>query len=63
MVCRLSALEIRGFGVQAPSRSVSHCRTHAPKGTEVAVLITRRSGAAFREGIESVVLDGALVRA
>ena len=60
----MSALEIHGIGVQAhfevwialpPGR-------HAPKGTQVAVRITRLSGAAFTGGIETVVLDGAPVR-
>jgi len=64
VVCLLSALEVHGIGVQAPFEVwiALPAGTHAPKGTQVALRVTRLSGAAFTEGIETVVLDGAPVR-
>jgi predicted transcriptional regulator of viral defense system len=64
VVCLLSALEIHEIGVQAPFEVwiALPAGTHAPKGTTAALRITRLSGAAFTEGIETVVLDGARVR-
>jgi len=64
VMCLLSALEIHGIGVQAPFEVwiALPAGTHAPKGTQVAVRVTRLSGEAFTEGIETVVLDGAPVR-
>lgn len=64
VVCLLSALEIHGIGVQAPFEVwiALPAGTHAPKGTQTAVRVTRLSGSAFTEGIEIVVLDGAPVR-
>lgn len=64
VVCLLSALEIHGIGVQAPHAVwiALPAGTHAPKGTKVALRVTRLSSAAFTDGIETVVLDGAPVR-
>jgi predicted transcriptional regulator of viral defense system len=64
VVCLLSALEIHEVGVQAPFEVwiALPPGTHAPQGTSVAVRVTRLSGAAFSEGIETIVLDGAPVR-
>lgn len=64
VVCLLSALEIHEVGVQAPFEVwiALPAGTHAPKGTGTAIPVTRLSGAAFSEGIETVVLDGAPVR-
>ncbi len=64
VVCLLSALEIHGIGVQAPFEVwiALPAGTHAPKGAQVALRVTRLSGEAFAEGIETVVLDGAPVR-
>ena len=64
VVCLLSALEIHEVGVQAPFEVwiALPAGTHAPKGTGAGVRVTRLSGAAFSEGIETVVLDGATVR-
>ena len=64
VVCLLSALEIHEVGVQAPFEVwiALPAGTHAPKGTGAAIRVTRLSGAAFSEGIETVVLDGAPVR-
>ncbi len=64
VVCLLSALEIHGIGVQAPFEAwiALPAGTHAPKGAQVALRVTRLSGEAFSEGIETVVLDGAPVR-
>ena len=64
VVCLLSALEIHEVGVQAPFEVwiALPAGTHAPKGTGAAIRVTRLSGAAFSEGIETVVLDGATVR-
>jgi predicted transcriptional regulator of viral defense system len=60
----LSALEIHGIGVQAPFEVwiALPAGTHAPKGSTAALRVTRLSGAAFTEGIETHVLDGAPVR-
>ncbi len=64
VVCLLSALEIHEVGVQAPFEVwiALPAGTHAPKGTCAAIRVTRLSGTAFSEGIETVVLDGAPVR-
>jgi predicted transcriptional regulator of viral defense system len=64
VVCLLSALEIHEIGVQAPFEVwiALPAGTHAPKGTGAAIRVTRLSGAAFSEGIETVMLDGAPVR-
>jgi predicted transcriptional regulator of viral defense system len=64
VVCLLSALEIHEVGVQAPFEVwiALPAGTHAPKGTSTSIRVTRLSGAAFSEGIETVVLDGATVR-
>lgn len=64
VVCLLSALEIHGVGVQAPYEVwiALPAGTHAPKATQVSLRVTRLSAAAFTEGIETVVLDGAQVR-
>ncbi len=64
VVCLLSALEIHEIGVQAPFEVwiALPAGTHAPKGSGTAIRVTRLSGAAFSEGIETVVLDGAPVR-
>ena len=64
VVCLLSALEIHEVGVQAPFEVwiALPAGTHAPKGTGSAIRVTRLSGAAFSEGIETVMLDGAPVR-
>jgi predicted transcriptional regulator of viral defense system len=64
VVCLLSALEIHEVGVQAPFEVwiALPAGTHAPKGTGTAIRVTRLSGAAFSEGIETVVFDGAPVR-
>lgn len=64
VVCLLSALEIHEVGVQAPFEVwiALPAGTHAPKGTGTAIRVTRLSGAAFSEGIETVMLDGAPVR-
>ena len=58
VVCLLSALEIHGIGVQAPFEVwiALPAGTHAPKGAQVALRVTRLSGEAFTEGIETVVL-------
>lgn len=54
--------EIRGIGVQAPFEvwTALPAGTPAPKCTQVALRVTRPSGAAFSKGIVTVVLDGAL---
>ena len=64
VVCLLSALEIHEVGVQAPFEVwiALPAGTHAPKGIGTAIRVTRLSGAAFSEGIETVMLDGAPVR-
>jgi predicted transcriptional regulator of viral defense system len=64
VVCLLSALEIHEVGVQAPHEVwiALPAGTHAPKGSGTAIRVTRLSGAAFSEGIETVMLDGAPVR-
>ena len=64
VVCLLSALEIHEVGVQAPFEVwiALPAGTHTPKGTSTAIRVTRLSGAAFSEGIETVVLDSAPVR-
>lgn len=64
VVCLLSALEIHEVGVQAPFEVwiALPAGTHAPHGAGTAIRVTRFSGAAFSEGIETVVLDGAPVR-
>ncbi len=64
VVCLLSALEIHEVGVQAPHEVwiALPAGTHAPKGTGTATRVTRLSGAAFSEGVETVMLDGAPVR-
>jgi predicted transcriptional regulator of viral defense system len=64
VVCLLSALEIHEVGVQAPHEVwiALPAGTHAPRGTGTAIRITRFSGAAFSEGVETVVIDGAPVR-
>lgn len=64
VLCLLSALEIHGIGVQAPFEVwiALPAGTHAPKGSTAALRVTRLSGAAFTEGIETHVLDGAPVR-
>lgn len=64
VVCLLSALEIHEVGVQAPFEVwiALPAGTHAPRGTGTAIRVTRLSGAAFSEGIQTVVLDGAPVR-
>ena len=64
VVCLLSALEIHEAGVQAPFEVwiALPAGTHAPKGTGTAIRVTRLSGAAFSEGVETVMLDGAPVR-
>ena len=64
VMCLLSALEIHEVGVQAPFEVwiALPAGTHAPKGTGTAIRVTRLSGGAFSEGIETVVLDGAPVR-
>jgi len=64
VVCLLSALEIHGIGVQAPFEVwiALPAGTHAPKSTQAALRVTRLSGAAFTEGVETIVLDGAPVR-
>ena len=64
VLCLLSALEIHGIGVQAPFEVwiALPAGTHAPKSATAALRVTRLSGAAFSEGIETVLLDGAPVR-
>lgn len=64
VVCLLSALEIHEVGVQAPHEVwiALPAGTHAPRGTGTAIRVTRFSGAAFSEGVETVVIDGAPVR-
>lgn len=64
VVCLLSALEIHEVGVQAPFEVwiALPPGTHAPKGTDAAIRVTRLSGTAFSEGIETIMLDGAPVR-
>ena len=64
VVCLLSALEIHGIGVQAPFEVwiALPAGTHAPRRAQVALRVTRLSGAAFTEGVETVLLDGARVR-
>ena len=64
VVCLLSALEIHEVGVQAPFEVwiALPAGTHAPRGTGTAMRVTRLSGTAFSEGIETVILDGAPVR-
>jgi predicted transcriptional regulator of viral defense system len=64
VVCLLSALEIHEVGVQAPFEVwiALPAGTHAPRGTGAAIRVTRLSGAAFTEGIQTVALDGASVR-
>jgi predicted transcriptional regulator of viral defense system len=64
VVCLLSALEIHEVGAQAPFEVwiALPAGTHAPRITGTAIRVTRLSGAAFSEGIETVVIDGAPVR-
>jgi predicted transcriptional regulator of viral defense system len=64
VVCLLSALEIHEVGVQAPFEVwiALPAGTHAPKGSSAAIRVTRLSGDAFSQGIETLVLDGAPVR-
>jgi predicted transcriptional regulator of viral defense system len=64
VLCLLSALEIHGVGVQAPFEVwiALPAGTHAPKRVTAALRVTRLSGPAFTEGVETVVLDGASVR-
>jgi len=64
VVCLLSALEIHEVGVQAPFEVwiALPAGTHAPRNTGTALRVTRLSGAAFSEGIETMVIDGAPVR-
>ena len=64
VVCLLSALEIHEVGVQAPFEVwiALPAGTHAPRGTGTAIRVTRLSGAAFSEGIETIMIDGASVR-
>ncbi len=64
VVCLLSALEIHEVGVQAPFEVwiALLAGTHSPRGIGAAVRITRLSGAAYSEGIQTVMLDGAAVR-
>jgi predicted transcriptional regulator of viral defense system len=64
VVCLLSALEIHEVGVQAPFEVwiALPAGTHAPKSPGAAIRVTRLSGAAFSEGVETVLLDGARVR-
>jgi predicted transcriptional regulator of viral defense system len=64
VVCLLSALEIHEVGVQAPFEVwiALPAGTHAPRSVDTALRVTRLSGAAFTEGIETVMLDGAPVR-
>lgn len=64
VVCLLSALEIHGIGVQAPFEVwiALPAGTHTPMGADTAIRVTRLSGAAFSEGVETVMLDGAPVR-
>lgn len=64
VVCLLSALEIHEVGVQAPFEVwiALPAGTHAPRSVGTALRVTRLSGAAFTEGIETVMLDGAPVR-
>ena len=64
VVCLLSALEIHEVGVQAPFEVwiALPAGTHTPRITGTAMRVTRLSGAAFSEGIETVVIDGAPVR-
>jgi predicted transcriptional regulator of viral defense system len=64
VVCLLSALEVHEVGVQAPFEVwiALPAGTHAPKNIGVSIRVTRLSGPAFSEGIETVVLDGAPVR-
>lgn len=56
VVCLLSALEIHGIGAQAPFEVciALPTDTHAPRGTGTAIRVTRLSGAAFVEGIQTV---------
>lgn len=64
VVCLLSALEIHEVGVQAPFEVwiALPAGTHAPRGIGTTIRVTRLSGPAFSEGIETVVIDGAPVR-
>jgi predicted transcriptional regulator of viral defense system len=64
VVCLLSALEIHEIGVQAPFEVwiALPAGTHAPRSVDAALRVTRLSGAAFTEGIETVMIDGAPVR-
>ena len=64
VVCLFSALEIYEVGVQAPFEVwiALPAGTHAPRATGTAIRVTRLSGAAFSEGIQTVMLDGAPVR-
>lgn len=64
VVCLLSALEIHEIGVQAPFEVwiALTAGSPAPKGAGTAIRVTRLSGAAFSQGIETVVIDGAHVR-
>ena len=64
VVCLLSALEIHEVGVQAPFEVwiALPAGTHAPRNTGTAIRVTRLAGAAFTEGVETVVLDGAPIR-
>jgi predicted transcriptional regulator of viral defense system len=64
VLCLLTALEIHGIGVQAPFEVwiALPAGFHAPKRTTAALRVTRLSGAAFTEGVETLMLDGAPVR-
>jgi predicted transcriptional regulator of viral defense system len=64
VICLLSALEIHEVGVQAPFEVwiALPAGTHAPKGGGTQLRVTRLSGPAFSEGIETRIIDGAPVR-
>lgn len=62
VLCLLTALEIHGIGVHAPFEVwiALPAGTHAPRSS-TPLRVTRLSGAAFTEGVETLVLDGASV--
>jgi predicted transcriptional regulator of viral defense system len=63
VVCLLSALRVHGIGTQAPFEvwmAVPH-HSPTPRLEQPALRIVRMSGAAFTEGIETVVIDGVKV--
>ena len=64
VICLLSALELHEVGVQAPFEVwiALPAGSHAPKGGNTSIRVTRLSGAAFTEGIEILLIDGAPVR-